>query len=291
MTPVLSFNGTEITGNSVDLSSYSSNYLTYDVWFDDDGATFTIHDTQNDTLLLRQTLQMQNSWVKILAVTRIPIFTRLYNGASTPATAPVLIIAETISLAHDLDLPRQFADSLAMNTLRAGLHPSTYGQNSNNSNSAAPTSATLSNTAAGYTTLGGKFQFAAVAGAETDYALFAFTVPTGFQFICKGIEIESFNMGAAVATTVTTLEWAVGANGASANLSTGAFIRESIGVQSFAVGAAIGADSGKRITQQFSSPLITESARVFAVILKIPVGTATASQIIRGTVRVDGYFE
>jgi len=47
----------------------------------------------------------------------------------------------------------------------------------NYANSAAPASATLSNTAAGYTTLGGQFQFAAVAGAETDYALFAYTVP------------------------------------------------------------------------------------------------------------------
>lgn len=54
----------------------------------------------------------------------------------------------------------------------------TAGSTANYANTAAPASATLSNTAAGYTTLGGQFQFAAVAG-ETDYALFAFLVPAG----------------------------------------------------------------------------------------------------------------
>lgn len=38
---------------------------------------------------------------------------------------------------------------------------------------------TISNTAAGYATPGGAFRRVAVAGAETDYALFAYLVPAG----------------------------------------------------------------------------------------------------------------
>jgi hypothetical protein len=34
-----------------------------------------------------------------------------------------------------------------------------------------------------------------------------------------------------------------------------------------------------------------ESGRFLHVILAVPVGTATASQVIRGTVTIDGYFE
>ena len=63
-------------------------------------------------------------------------------------------------------------------------------------------SAVLSNTAAGYTTLGGQFQFAALVGAETDYALFAFQVPLAAagggnrNLVIRGVRIETFNMGA-----------------------------------------------------------------------------------------------
>ena len=38
-------------------------------------------------------------------------------------------------------------------------------------------------------------------------------------------------------------------------------------------------------------PLVVESGRFFHVILQVPVGTATASQIIRGVVQVTGRYE
>lgn len=76
----------------------------------------------------------------------------------------------------------QAAGNLSMS---AGRNPFTGAQLENHTNSTAPTSATLSNTAAGYTTLGGRFQFAAVAGAATDYALFGFQVPAGSKFLCE----------------------------------------------------------------------------------------------------------
>jgi hypothetical protein len=224
-----------------------------------------------------------------IAQSHVGAFTRVYTTGITLTAAQLFhtnFLVETL----DMDMHRD-APQLAALTHRGGhVSPTLYTQTANYANTIAPVSATLSNTVAGYLTLGGQWQFIAVAGAETDYALFAFTVPTGFTLLVHGVRISTFNMGAAVATTPTLLQWGLGANGATANLSTGAFHRVATGAQSLPVGAAIGAAAAEVVWNR-ASPLITESARVFAVILKMPVATATGSQIVRGTVEIDGFFE
>ncbi len=182
----------------------------------------------------------------------------------------------------------------AAQSLTAGL--------SNYANSAAPASATLSNTAAGYTTLGGQFQFAAVAGAETDYALFGFQVPaatisvTGRNLIIRGIWIDTVNTGAAVGATATLLQWSIGVGSTAVSLaqadaaSTRARVVTPLGFQTFAPAAAIGVQA-TRIDVNLDAPLVCEPASYVHVILKMPVGLATASQVIRGIVGFNGYFE
>jgi hypothetical protein len=155
-------------------------------------------------------------------------------------------------------------------------------------NSVQPASATLSNTAASYATLGGKFQFAAPAGAVTDFALFGFNVPDPATLVVTSIDIESWNTGAAVATTATLLEWFVVENQAAVTLAT-ATGRVGIGAQSFPVGAAIGA-LGQRLSKQYQGGLVTGPGRFFVIGLRIPIGTATGSQIISGQVNIEGYF-
>ncbi|HTQ46653.1 MAG TPA: hypothetical protein VMI75_28060, partial [Polyangiaceae bacterium] len=59
---------------------------------------------------------------------------------------------------------------------------------------------------------------------------------------------------------------------------------------SFAVGAAIGANAPD-IVRSFQTPLACMPGRIVHIILKMPVGTATSSQIVRGTCAVSGYFE
>lgn len=169
-------------------------------------------------------------------------------------------------------------------------------QLANFANSAAPSSASLSNTTAAYTTLGGKWQFAAVGGAETDFALFAYQVPANNRLWVNSISISTFNMGAPVATTPTTLEWGLGLNSTAVSLATTDSApvfgprRVALGVQSLAVGSAIGA-AALDVVRYFENALRVEPGRYFHTILKIPVGTATASQIIRGNVTIDAYFE
>jgi hypothetical protein len=196
---------------------------------------------------------------------------------------------------------KTFAHQLAGGGRAAYQSPiTTYGQTANHANSTSPTSATLSNTAAGYTTLGGRYQFAAPVGAATDFALFGFQVPAGLQLYVTGIRISACNTVAAVATTATVLDWAIGANSSAVSLATADVLgppptawgprRIPLDTQGFIVGAAAGA-CAPTIVHTFSTPVVVDSARFFHVILQVPIGTATATEVIRGDVMVEGYFE
>ena len=182
------------------------------------------------------------------------------------------------------------------------------GQQAQFANSAAPAAGVLSNSVPAYTTLGGKFLFNALAGAETDFVLFGYQVPAppaaspllavGTRFQIQSVKISTVNIGAAVATTPTLLEWGLGINSTAASLATvdgggtsGVFgpRRLALGSQSFLVGAAIGAQAPDLDKTFFSFPIV-EAGRFFQVIVRVPVGTATASQQLRGSVLIDGYF-
>jgi hypothetical protein len=174
-------------------------------------------------------------------------------------------------------------------------------------NSTAPVSAALSNSTAGYLAPGGNFQFAAVAGAETDYALFAYQVPVpattqpGRNMVITGIDIDSFNTGAATATTPTLLTWYLGIGATAVSLATTDAVsttttraphKKFLGAQSFPIGAAIGARADRALSVDFSqSPMVVEPGAFLHVILRMPVATATAAQVVRGGVAIKGYFE
>ena len=235
----------------------------------------------------------------------MPLLMRLYNSSAT-SSAQRMEVSDVIVVTRDLSTNRLWPTSQAGQLLHSISAPrgTTAGQTANFTNSTAPTSATLSNTAAGYTTLGGKFQFAAVAGAVTDYALFAYQVPAASvvggnkNLVIRGIRIDTYNTGAAVATTGTVLEWGVGVGATAVSLATAdsatagtrATRRIPLGVQSFAVGAAIGAVANV-IDVNLDAPLYVEAGTFVHIILQMPIATATASQIIRGTVFINGYFE
>ena len=176
------------------------------------------------------------------------------------------------------------------------------GMTSNNVNSTVPATAALSNTAASYTTLGGKFVFAAVAGAETDYALFAFLNPipttsiTGRNLVIRGAWIDTYNAVVAVATTPTVLEWSMAVSSTAVTLATtdGAATRLpkriALGVQSFVVGALAG-QAAPRIDVNLDAPVVVEPGTYLHIILRMPYGTATATELFRGQVGINAYWE
>lgn len=267
-----------------------TKYYTTDILLDDDSATFIIQDTNTGMILAEQTLSLQLTEPRLHNASHIPSFIALRNTASAPASAPAVWCSDWMVgiLDTQLNTPGHFRAAQA--GYGANYNPTTFTQNANNTNITAPTNAALSNTAAGYTTLGGRFGFAAVGGLVTDYALFVFTVPSPYQLVITGIDIETYNTGAAGGATPTLLDWTIGVNGTAANLTSSGHNREFVGAQSLPASVPMGGKA-ERISQKFDAPLVCDAGLTVAIILRIPVGAATASQVIQGGIKVHGYFE
>ncbi len=289
--PVIVYNSADIAvGNDVDLSAHGTNYLQYGIVLEDHSATFTIRNTQTGEAISRQTLRIPLTAAKWATATHMPVAIRVYNGAVAPVTAPVCVVASVSVLQLDESAVQTASHAASGLNLGAEVGPATATQAATWANGAAPANSALSATVASATTLGGLFSFAAVAGAATDYVLFGYTVPLPYSFFCTRIHISTWNAGAAVATTPTLLVWGVGANSTAVSLATASYNKVGVGVQSLPVGAAIGT-AASEIDAQFEAPLFTGAGRFFAVILRMPVSTATASQLVQGFVTVRGYFQ
>jgi hypothetical protein len=273
------------SGKSVRVDSYYQWEITYG----DDYCIAQIIDPETGDVIFDRVFTVGRTLLGLLQGSHHAAFHRVFNSGAA-VTASQLLVTSVAVEQYDANLGMSWDDVAAGMQLGSNVVPTTQLQAANYANSAAPASATLSNSAAGYTTLGGQFQFAAVAGAETDYALFGFTVPTGYRFRCRGIKIDVWNTVVAVATTATLMSWAVSHNGATINLSTGTQFRETIGAHTFPVGAAVGAMASPGPVE-WKGNKVTESGRLFIIILKMPIGTATATEIFRGLCTVEGNFE
>lgn len=224
----------------------------------------------------------------------LPIFVRLYNGASTPAVAPKIHVAQVVAMQIGL----QQSDVAMQGGFfqKVGVNPTTYAQLGRVDHSTTNQTLT-SNTAPAATNLGGDFIFAAPLAATTEFPMFSVQVPTGFRFVMTGVHITAVSYGAAVTTTPTVLQWYAGTGDTATSLATTdgadfvtlAVRRVPLATQIFPVSTAIGAGASDDIPMR--TPLVVESGRYVHIILSVPVGTATASQVIRGTVFINGYFE
>lgn len=212
--------------------------------------------------------------------------------------APQIYLGQMIASQDDLNQNREWSHTLALMGRGAYQSPVTaFGQTANHANSTSPVSASLSNTATGYATLGGRFQFAAVASAATDFALFAYQVPAGYQLFIDAIAVSLVNTGAiGSVATPTILDWGLGLNASAISLTTvdgaGTWAprRIPLGMQAFGLSAVIGA-MPPDIVRRFETPLVVDGGRYLHLILQVPVSAATASQVFRGDVLVSGYFE
>jgi hypothetical protein len=237
---------------------------------------------------------------------RQPVLGRIVIGATPPGSAPQLSFGEVAVYQKTLNLNEPFHYTLVTGLSRGAFQSpaSTFAQTANHANSTSPTSATLSNTAAGYTTLGGRFQFAAVAGAATDFALFGYQVPAGFKLCVTSAAISLVNTVVAVGASASVFDWGLGVNSSAVSLATTETVssalvtsvaprRIPLGLQSLLGAAAVGAMATPPLLGpfRFDPPLVTEPARFFHIILQIPIGLATATEVFRGDAFVHGYFE
>jgi hypothetical protein len=174
------------------------------------------------------------------------------------------------------------------------VDPITGVQTSNWQNSTPPTSAVLSNTTPSYPSLGGLFQFAAPTGAETDYALFGYQVPAGWQLWVTAVRITTQLLGVRSSTLPTVLQWGLAANSSAASLGTGPPhppVFTPLGIQFAPKSAPLGPLDPGTVEYEPATPLVVSPTRFFHVVLRCPVGNPTVGQILRGTVAVEGYFQ
>lgn len=238
----------------------------------------------------------------------LPILLRNYNSGVV-STAIQLNVGQIAISSGDMDMGKDWATNMVTNGLSCISAPdgATAAQTANYANNGAPATAVLSNTVASYgaTLLGGQFQFGASAGTETDYTLFAYLNPAataaipGKNLIISGVRISTVASVAAVGATPTVLQWSVGAGSTavtlvtadSATAGTRGARRLPLGIQSVLSGSPIGTMFSPEIDVDFLTPISVEPGTYFQIILKIPVGVATVSQIFRGICMVNGYFE
>jgi len=292
---VVNNNGTESTTSVFTFTPVINKVYKYNISVSDSAVEFWIDD------VLYGTKEKPTGTGSVLYAGSVPWAVRHHHTGTTSAVINAKFANYTIGVA-DMDNVRSWAENKAGQGL-AGIQYASggaAGQTANNVNSTVPATATLSNTAAGYATLGGRFLFASIAGAETDYALFAFLNPaptvnlTGRNLVIRSITIDTVVLGAAVATTPTVLEWSIAVGSTAVSLATadGAATRmprrRTLGTQSFIVGAAIGT-AAPQIREPVGLPC--EPGTYTHVILRIPAGTATVSETFRGLVGIEAVWE
>lgn len=178
-----------------------------------------------------------------------------------------------------------------------GLSGGTMGSLATLPNSTNPTAAVPTNTAltanlpAG---LGGQGAVTAQAAAATDLIFGSYQVPAGTvavqgrRLAIRGVMIDLVNVGAAVATTATTIQFSLAFGHTAVSLATAEGVaskaprRVALGYATWAVGSAIGTQpQGGRIFVDFGDATIyVNPGEYVALVGKFLVGTATASQVI-----------
>lgn len=240
----------------------------------------------------------------------IPITIRNYNTGSVPS-AIQFQVGQIDILCGDMKSNKNWATTMSMRgqnsiSLTDGQNSILTGMTSANIvNNSSPNLVTLDNVNAGYTTLGGEFTTIASAGTETDLVVFAYLNPIatsdipGKTLVIQNVYINTYTSGATMSTSSTLLQWSLGLGGTSVSLleedsvtlGTRATRRIGLGCQTLSSTAAAGSVFTQPIRFESNTPLSVEAGTYLHVILKIPIGNATASLIYRGNVTINGYFE
>ncbi len=243
----------------------------------------------------------------------LPAFMHKYCTGAVSNTNTMRVSDITVSLL-DLQTVKPWAHQMAAQGLLAyqGQNGGTMGTSAVLPNATGATTVTggaLSQTVAIATGLGGQAGIQAAA-AGIDGCVTCFQNPTatvnltGRNLIITGVRIDAVNIGAAVATTATVLQWslAFGATGGTipslAQAETASFVtatakawrRVALGLQSWLVGDAIGKQA-QPVQVTFDAPIVVAPGQWVAAVAKFIVGTATASQVAWCTITFDAYYE
>jgi hypothetical protein len=243
--------------------------------------------------------------------TSLPVFIQKYNSGTVGSSPNMIVKVGDVSVTlMDLNANMAWANQMASCGLgMQGLNGGTMGSPQVQwANTALPTAAAATNTTAALGAfLGGIFQMNAPATSATDVIIASYQNPVGSvnqtarTMKIRGIKVDCVNSVVAVATTASTFAVAVawGASALSlATAETGSFVTatakarriQPIGVISFPVGSAIGAQASG-IQFDFEAPLVINPGEFVQIIAKILVGTATATEVFQWVISPNLYHE
>lgn len=307
---VINYNGT-ITQTGVLSATFSSN-VNYHL-------TMVISDAEvqwwRDDVFLGETI-LPTGQASPCLTDSLPLTLQQRNSGIVSASGQAVVkVGNMVVSAGDLNYGKPFAHQMAgMGHMayqgQAGGTMGTTALYPNASAATTVTGAALSQTTTLATGLGGQVGITAAVPGVDGY-VFAYQNPVGSvsqpprNLTITGIKIDTINIGAAVATTPTTLAWsaAFGATGGTipslAATETGTLVaatvkahrRIPLGMQSFLVGAGIG-QQAQPIQIDFSSaPIVVCPGEWFGLVAKFIQGTATASQVEFVNATVIGHFD
>jgi hypothetical protein len=181
-----------------------------------------------------------------------------------------------------------------------GLSGGTMGSLATYPNSTNPTAAAPSNTALTANLpggLGGQGAVIAAVAAATDGIWGSYQIPAasvngpGRRLVLRGVRLDAINIGAAVATTATAVQFSLAFGHTAVSLATAeaattkAPRRVAMGFMTWPVGAAIGQapQGGSMYLDLGDAPAIINPGEFVQLVGKFIAGTATASQVIQFT--------
>lgn len=242
----------------------------------------------------------------------LPLTFQYYNNAAVTGTAMIVRIGNCHVSMTDSLLNKTYGaiqKSCGLDP-HQGLSGGTMGTTvGNGGNSVAvPAGTAGSNTAANVTGFGGFGSMTAPAGGATDYILCSYQNPAGSvtqtprTIYITGVNASFINNGAAVATTPTTLMVGIAYGHTAVSLATaetGSFITAStkaprrrwLDVAYAPIGAVVGQPYDRSLHNDFKEPIVVNPGEFIAAIIKVPVGTATASQTILWSIDFEGFAE
>ena len=245
--------------------------------------------------------------------TTLPLFIQKHNSNLVGSSPNMIVrVSDITVLQMDLNTQMAWANQMASCGLSLqGLNGGTMGSPQVQwANTALPTAAAATNTTAALGAfLGGIFQMNAPATSATDVIVASYQNPLGGvnqtprTMKLRGIKIDCCNSVAAVATTASVFAVALAWGATQLSLGTvtadsGSFVTatakarriQPLGIISFPVGAAIGAQATP-LQFDFEAPVVINPGEFVQVIVKILLGTATATEVFQWVVSPNLYHE
>lgn len=293
---VINYGGVETTA-AITPALSSTNYYQFVFYIYGNTARLDILAWDN-SLVSTTTLQTPATQGAVVKTGHLPIGARVYNSATPPGSAPNIQISSASAAEMDNGASKAWEVQLGDTARFANTDPLTGAQLQNFTNNTAPSTiaaASLSNTAAAYTTLGGNFAFNPPASAETDLIIFAYQVPLGFDLLLWSVNVDAAILGAQSTTTPFVYEWGIAVGSSAVSLATGAPnppLRQSLGIQTSPKSASLGdpLNPGKLLwTPQV--PLVCYGTKYVHIFVRCISSNLTPNQIVRGSVTVDGAFQ